>query len=247
MARTEESQRREADRKEGWNARRWYEGIMAKQKTHMGGAVTETELLIANIDRSVTQEVRSVLDQATVDLYAETEDEWSATAPVDVWWDGAKACYASDGGHRIAAKEKNGRKKILCRVHRCDDAESALTLARLHAFGPANHAHGRARTPEDKRKTVRSCIALPEYAGESDRRIAEICKVGKWLVGQVRAEIAGAPKPAPRTVKGRFAAEAAPTPASGRATTAEERVIESLTKPRCRREAGRAARIGRHR
>jgi uncharacterized ParB-like nuclease family protein len=148
------------------------------------GAVTETELPLAVIDMSLTNLVRDHRNEETIEEYARTEEEWSEKAPIDVYAGGNKY-YGADGGHRFAAKIKNGRKNIRCRVVPCASAQSAYELARLHAFA-ANAGHGLQRSAADKRKAVTSCLALPKYAEASDREIAEICKVGRSLVGEVR-------------------------------------------------------------
>lgn len=202
---------REKARKADYEIKRWRKNLVSK---HSGGAVTDMELPIAAIDQSPAAAVRAGLNQDAVDRYGEADD----LPPVEVYAGGGKN-YLSDGRHRIATALAGGAKKILCRVHKCEDADAALTLARLAAFG-ANSSHGLPRSPDDKRACIKACLALPEYADKSDRHVAELCKVSKWLVGQVRAELAGAAKPAPRTVPAATKAAPAPTQPEPRPATA---------------------------
>lgn len=191
-----------------------------KEKTAPAkGAVVETELVIADIDWTATDEVRAEQDSDAIDLYAKWESDGSEPPPVEVF-EGEGRYFAGDGGHRKAAKIANGKKKIGARVTRCKTTEDALKLARLYASGPANARHGVQRTPGDIRKTVQNFIKnFPEYAEESDRRIAEMLHCGKWLVGDVRAKIVNPDHKRPLPPK---KSDSNPDPSqNGRAATSE--------------------------
>jgi uncharacterized ParB-like nuclease family protein len=180
MGRSEESLAAEAERKLKYNARKW---AMAERAKPQMKSVTETEVPVESIDVGPAASVRAELNADAVREYGEASD----LPPIDVCEGGGK-WYLGDGRHRLEAKRATGKKKISAKVYRYGTAEEARTAALLLAFA-ANSTHGLPRTAADKRAAVRACLSVPEYADQSDRRIAEMCRVGHWMVGQVRAEM----------------------------------------------------------
>lgn len=170
---------REAERKAAYNARTW---AMSEREKHKPakGAVVQTELLIVQIDQWAAAGVRVGLNADAVATYAECE----GLPPVDVFEGGGKY-FLGDGRHRIHARIAGGHKKILCSVTRCATAEAARTLAILHA-GRANMGNGLYRSTADKQAAVRFFLSMPEYADQSDRRIAELVGVVHGVVTRVR-------------------------------------------------------------
>lgn len=201
MGRTEEGADREAERKAKFHARKW---VMAEQSKPQPISDSVLDVPLEAIDVGPAASVRADLNADAVREYGEASD----LPPIDVCEGGGKM-YLGDGRHRLEAHRANSKKKIKARVRRYSTADEARTAALLTAFG-ANSTHGLPRTAADKRAAVRACLAVPEYAEQSDRRIGEMCRVGHWLVGQIRAELT-----AQKTLTGKAAKDAPERPKSG--------------------------------
>lgn len=120
------------------------------------------------------------LNQQIVSEYAEIykADPNKLPAP-DVFFDGQKY-WAGDGFHRVAAATLAELKSVRVNIH-----EGGRLQALKHSLG-SNDQHGYRRSPADKRYAVTK--ALQEFKNQSDRSIAELCRVSPTLVGQVRQE-----------------------------------------------------------
>lgn len=93
--------------------------------------------------------------------------------------------WLADGWHRHGAHLDAGREVIPVDVRSGGRRE-----AWLYALG-ANAENGLPRSQADKRRAVLAALGDPALGLESDRRIAEVCKVSHPFVGKVRAELRG--------------------------------------------------------
>ena len=87
----------------------------------------------------------------------------------------------ADGFHRVEAARLAGLEKITAEV------KSGGKLEALRYALGANVRHGLRRTNADKRHAVE--IALKEFAGLSDRALADLCGVGNALVSELRKQV----------------------------------------------------------
>jgi ParB-like chromosome segregation protein Spo0J len=115
----------------------------------------------------------------TVDEYAAAIVDGKEFPEVVVFYDGADH-WLADGFHRLLAHEKAGLVDILAEV-RPGTKRDAL----LFAVG-ANASHGLPRTNKDKRRAVEILLRDEEWAGKSDRQVADKAAVHHELVGSVR-------------------------------------------------------------
>jgi len=129
------------------------------------------------IDRGT--QTRVGINEETVADYAEAMTEGAKFPAVVVFMDGSEY-YLADGFHRVLAATRNGWREIDADV-RAGTREDAIE----HSLG-ANTVHGLRRTNADKRRCVE--IALKEFAGMSDRAIAEMCGVSNNFVSEIRKE-----------------------------------------------------------
>ncbi len=222
MPRTETGAEREAERKARYHARKW---AMSEKAKPQPTATAEMELPLDCIDTSPAAAVRAELNADAVQQYSEAE----SLPPIDVCEGGGKY-FLGDGRHRLESKRATNTKKVTARVRRFATAEEARAAAQLTAFG-ANSEHGLPRTKEDKRAAIRACLAVPEYAEQSDRRIAEMCKVGHWLVGQVREELTNANKLTGKAAKGSPERKASGNPAGQKPAAKPETVRATSPAP----------------
>lgn len=160
---------------------------------------------------------RASLDQETVDDYAEELDDSKDLPPVRLFFDGSEY-WLADGFHRYFAYQKRDRASIPA-----DVTEGTLRQAIFASFG-TNKKNGKRPSNEDKRKSVKSILADPEWSQMSDRAIAEEVGCSHPLVAQIRN-----PKPAtPPTPK---APKTAPTPPATGGTPAGDGGNSSTSTP----------------
>lgn len=114
-----------------------------------------------------------------IDDYAAAMVQGSEFPPITVFYDGADY-WLADGYHRRDAAIGAGKTEILADVR-----QGTRRDAILFSVG-ANAAHGLRRTNEDKRRSVMTLLADPEWAAWSDREIARRCVVSYELVRQHR-------------------------------------------------------------
>jgi len=118
-------------------------------------------------------------------VYMDYRDKWLAgeeLPPVDVFYDGA-SYWLADGFHRFYGAREAKRHDIPANVHQGTQRD-----ARLFACG-VNDNHGFQRTPADKRLAVMTLIADEEWSKWSDRKLAEVAKVSKTLVNDMRNQL----------------------------------------------------------
>jgi uncharacterized ParB-like nuclease family protein len=142
--------------------------------------IENIELSIAKIVTTKGTQTRVATDEDTIAEYAEAMQAGAEFPPVVVFHDGT-IFYAADGFHRILSACRIGRKTITAEVHK-GSRQDAL----IYALG-ANRANGLRRKNEDKRKCVE--IALREFEGWSDHKIAEVCGVSQPFVLKVRPQV----------------------------------------------------------
>lgn len=137
-------------------------------------------LQLSDIVTTAGTQVRSCIDNDTVDQYAEAMlDTANEFPPVAVFHDGSRYILA-DGFHRVMAATRNGFKDIRADIHKGTKTD-ALAFALS-----ANAKHGLRRTNADKRRSV--VLARQEWPGKSDRFYAELCAVHHDTVATVRRD-----------------------------------------------------------
>lgn len=134
-------------------------------------------LQLSQIVTDAGTQIRAAIDAETVANYAAAMIDGAKFPPVTVFHDGSRHLLA-DGFHRVMAAARNGFHDILADVRLGTKAD-----ALMFALG-ANARHGLRRTNADKRRCVE--LAIAEWPGLSDRKLAEICAVSDALVSDVR-------------------------------------------------------------
>lgn len=124
-------------------------------------------------------QARVEIDVGVVADYAEAVKAGIEFPPITVYHDGADY-WLADGFHRFHAHKQAGKASIAAEV-----LTGTAREAILHSLG-ANGSHGLRRTNADKRKAVLTMLADAEWAGWSDRKIAEVCGVGHPMVAALR-------------------------------------------------------------
>lgn len=122
---------------------------------------------------------RVQMDLTIVDEYARDMADGALFPPIVVFHDG-EVYWLADGFHRVYAARRNGIKEMVAYVH-----QGGLRDAVLHSVG-ANASHGARRTNADKQNAVMRLLSDNEWSSNSNRWIAERCKVSEWLVRSLR-------------------------------------------------------------
>jgi hypothetical protein len=136
-------------------------------------------ILLADLELDAAFQHR--VDELNEDAVADYALRCGALPPPVVFHDGSKR-FLPGGFHRYAAHERAGNVAMLCDV-RPGDWEAAFAFS----LGE-NDSHGLRRTNQDKRKAVRDALEHYAVAGLSDRKVAELCKVGHAFVSNLRRE-----------------------------------------------------------
>ena len=140
------------------------------------------ELKLEVIDTSIQTRYR--LDQATVKDYEEAMRSGAVFPPLVVFSEKNSQRYVlADGHHRLAAAELLGKKALPCTINRGTKQDA------LHFALAANSDHGLRRSNADKRKCVLMAMNCPAYDGWSLRKIADLCRVSRPLVSDIKQEI----------------------------------------------------------
>lgn len=127
-------------------------------------------------------QTRAVIDETTVNDYAESMQNENTFPPIVVYHDGA-IHWLADGFHRVRAARKCGKTEL-----EADVRQGTRRDAVLFSVG-ANADHGLRRTNADKRRGVITLLGDEEWKQWSDREIARRCGVGNKFVSNVRAEL----------------------------------------------------------
>jgi hypothetical protein len=121
------------------------------------------------------------MDTEAIARYAKDMKRGDIFPPVVVFYDG-EVNWLGDGSHRIYAALATGQTDIDADVRpgtRDDALRYALT---------ANDTHGVRPTNADKRHGVEMALDCEEWAGLSNRQIADLCGVSEGLVRRVKKE-----------------------------------------------------------
>lgn len=146
-------------------------------------------ILLADIDPVPAFAVRAKSDPDTVERYREAYLANEPLPPVKVFRCGSWNLLA-DGGHRLEGRKAAGFAKIDADVIICDTRDECDRLAWEFAF-QANISHGLARSKEDRRVAIATCIMRPFMAEASDNTIAKACGM-KYspVIREVREKLA---------------------------------------------------------
>ena len=126
---------------------------------------------------------RVTMNQATIAAYADAMTEGETFPRLLVYFDGADF-WLADGFHRFHACKAIGAVDVDCEV-----IAGSLDDAILRSLG-VNALHGLPPTNADKRKSVTTCLANPQWAKWSDKTISEKCGVSRGFVQTVRSSLA---------------------------------------------------------
>lgn len=137
-------------------------------------------VLVSTVELDTSIQCRADIDITTVNEYAEAMADGAKFPPVVLFGTEDKS-WIADGWHRVMAARSLGLAEIAA------DLRPGGRIDALKAALAANAAHGRRRTPQDKRCAV--AIALREFGKMSDRAIADMCAVSDKTVASVRQAI----------------------------------------------------------
>lgn len=141
-------------------------------------------------------QARVSINQEAVEDYADVYKAEDNLPAVVVFFDGTEY-WLADGFHRYHGARKAELAKLNCEVRKGTQRDAIL-----FAVG-ANRSHGLKRTNADKRKAVGMLLADPEWAGQSDRWIAETAGVSNNFVGDLRMQVSSDDTSKPATRKGK--------------------------------------------
>ena len=123
---------------------------------------------------------RKEIDEQLVQHYTDKLLEGKTKfTPIDLWFDG-KVYWPSDGFHRYHAHKRAGYKDIEANVKTGTKRDAFIACL------PANSKHGKQRTPEETRYSVRMALEDWELGEKSDAEIAVHCDTSPMTVGRVR-------------------------------------------------------------
>jgi len=138
---------------------------------------------IGSIRRDGGTQSRATVNQAVVDEYADAYRAGLHLPAVVVFFDGLDY-WLADGFHRVLGADAAELEEI-----DADVRQGTRRDAVLHSCG-ANEEHGLRRTRADRQRAVETLLRDPEWAGWSDRAIADACRVSPSTVGAARARLA---------------------------------------------------------
>ena len=141
-----------------------------------GSSPVREKIALNQIDLLAGTESRP-LNPALVRDYAEEWKRGTKFPPVVLYQHNGKY-FLADGFHRVAAAVQAGLSGIEAEVFQGGRLEA------LKKSLGSNHTHGQRRTRADKVYAVNK--AFQEFHRESDRIIAEICRVSPTFVGRCR-------------------------------------------------------------
>lgn len=124
---------------------------------------------------------RDIIDQDTINTYAEAMDRGDKFPDVTVYFNGLEY-YLADGFHRYFATKKLGKTSMSCNV-----VTGTLRDAILYSKG-ANADNGLHRSNATKRKCVNDMLDDFEWQFWSNVEIAKACRVSAEFVRQIKAE-----------------------------------------------------------
>jgi uncharacterized ParB-like nuclease family protein len=148
------------------------------KKINKGKTMTE-RIKLEKIRLDGNTQPRQEIDEQLVQSYTEKLLDGKVFTPIDLWFDG-KFYWPSDGFHRYHAHKRAGYKDIEAIVKTGTKREAFIACL------PANSKHGKQRTPEETRYSVRMALEDWELGEKSDAEIAVYCDTSAMTVGRVR-------------------------------------------------------------
>jgi hypothetical protein len=124
---------------------------------------------------------RETMSNTLIREYAALYRDGFPLPPITVFHDGADY-WVADGFHRRTAALEAGLSEIPVDIEVGTKREAML-------YSCGANKHGKARTPEDKRRAIRRLLADPEWQGWSNVEIARHCGVAQSLVAKVRQSL----------------------------------------------------------
>jgi hypothetical protein len=135
---------------------------------------------LAKIERGGGTQARVGNNEDAVVDYVEALRAGKQLPPPVVFKDEKGKLWLADGFHRVEAHARIGARSLDVEQHAGTQRDAVLYAAGANAF------HGLRRTPEDKKRAVLMLLADPEWAGWSDRAIADHCHVSHPFVAKLR-------------------------------------------------------------
>ncbi|KUK95984.1 MAG: putative streptomycin biosynthesis operon possible regulatory protein [Methanothrix harundinacea] len=139
------------------------------------------ELALSLITLDADLQPRVMMDQATIDEYADEMKSGETFPPITVFDDGDKK-WLADGWHRYLAAQKTGLEEINVDL-RVGSRRDALLFSIS-----ANARHGLRRTRDDKRRSIMALLSDPEWSELSDRELAKLAGVTHPTIAKYRHE-----------------------------------------------------------
>ena len=143
-------------------------------------AMPVRRLRLDQIRTNAGTQTRVQIDDATVADYAERMIAGDRFPPAVVYFDGRDYILA-DGFHRVRAARQARFETIQAEVR-----QGTRTDALKYSLA-SNHSHGLRRSNADKQHAIE--IALKEFAGWSDRAVAELVGVSQPTVSAHRRQL----------------------------------------------------------
>ena len=181
-------------------------------------------LAIGDVITDAGTQVRTAIDDAIVEDYAEHLRSGGTLPAMTAFRDQDGRTYLADGFHRLRAYQSVGRTEIDAEIH-SGTREDALWCA----LG-ANRSHGQRLTGADKKHAIE--LAFEAWPERSQRRIAAQIGCSQQYVGKVRADVTTSCHLPERTV----GTDGKSYPAGGNTPTAASR--EHGDEPENRSEVG---------
>lgn len=141
------------------------------------------EILLDEIVVDPEIQPRVNLDKSTIQRYADVISRGGALPPGTVYEDESGRPLLIDGGHRLEAGRRVGKKSLPFRVVQCCRRDAILLAL------AANQGHGLRLSSADKRKAVDRLLQDPEWSGWSDGTIARKVGVSQPFVSRRRREL----------------------------------------------------------
>jgi len=127
---------------------------------------------------------RAQLNFLEIGEYTEAMKAGAQFPPVVVFYDGVDH-WLADGFHRYHAARQAGLVEIDADIRQGTQRDAVLFSVGV------NSAHGMRRTNDDKRRSVTTLLADPEWGKWSDREIARQCNVSHTFVQNLRPFVTG--------------------------------------------------------
>ncbi|MEM1349667.1 MAG: hypothetical protein AAGI01_13990, partial [Myxococcota bacterium] len=153
-----------------------------------------SNVTLADVRTDGGTQPRVQLDDATLNEYAERmaldEDTGAVVDPEGRVWeelvvynDEDGVLWLADGFHRMHAALLAGLAEFQVRYKSGSQRDAVR-----YSLG-ANATHGKRRTNADKRRAVERALRDEQWSTFTDARVAQLCKVTKTFVGNVRREL----------------------------------------------------------